>query len=421
MMKKLVSLVLALSMMLTMVVFSATAETTDEPVTLTILSLKNESAPQEAFNEMFENFSKQYPNVTFEMQSMTSDELKTTLRARIASGDVPDIVTWMKEIDASYLYDLTGQEFLNNLNSETVAGANAIYSEGTYAMPIDNGYIGMFYNKDVLAANDVALPTTLEELRAACEALKAKGVTPFATGCLDLSVPYIGLIGLFAQTVYAQDPTWSAKRDAGEVSFATSAEWRKAFDLLTEIVYGYADANNTFNMDYDQSAACLATGNAAFYIQGSWALSAIRSANKDANIGICAIPVTDNADDAKLLAFPDTSMSVMKDSKHVDWALKFMDYMTTQEAGTIWSEKVAVSSAVKGVEVDWDPIASDINYYLSNNKFTPYGDRVLRTIFTDKLWEQFSTVMLGTATYDDLAKELDTFWDKALEAEKAAN
>ena len=350
MMKKLVSLVLALSMMLTMVAFSATAETTDEPVTLTILSLKNESAPQEAFNEMFENFSKQYPNVTFEMQSMTSDELKTTLRARIASGDVPDIVTWMKEIDASYLYDLTGQEFLNNLNSETVAGANAIYSEGTYAMPIDNGYIGMFYNKDVLAANDVALPTTLEELRAACEALKAKGVTPFATGCLDLSVPYIGLIGLFAQTVYAQDPTWSAKRDAGEVSFATSAEWRKAFDLLTEIVYGYADANNTFNMDYDQSAACLATGNAAFYIQGSWALSAIRSANKDANIGICAIPVTDNADDAKLLAFPDTSMSVMKDSKHVDWALKFLDYMTSQEAGTIWSEKVAVSPAVKGVE-----------------------------------------------------------------------
>ena len=46
---------------------------------------------------------------------------------------------------------------------------------------------------------------------------------------------------------------------------------------------------------------------------------------------------------------------------------------------------------------------------------------MLRTIFTDKLWEQFSTVMLGTATYDDLAKELDTFWDKALEAEKAAN
>ncbi len=419
-MKKLISLLLALSIMLTMVSAAAIAENTDEPVTLTILSLKNESAPQEALNEMFDNFTKMYPNVTFELQSMTSDELKTTLRARIASGDTPDIITWMKEIDASYLYDLTGQDFLNNLNAETVDGANAIYHDGIYAMPIDNGYIGMYYNKDVLEANGVALPTTLEELRTACETLKEKGVTPFATGCLDLSVPYIGLIGLFAQTVYAQDADWSAKRDAGEVSFAASTAWREAFDLLTEFVYGYADPNNTFNMDYDQSAACLATGGAAFYIQGSWALSAIRAANADANIGICAIPVTENADDAKLLAFPDTSISVMKDSKHLDWALKFLDYMTSQEAGTIWSEKCAVSSAVTGVEVDWDPIASDINYYLSNNKFTPYGDRVLRTIFTDKLWEQFSTVMLGTATYDDLAKELDTFWDKALEAEKTA-
>ena len=218
MMKKLVSLVLALSMMLTMVAFSATAETTDEPVTLTILSLKNESAPQEAFNEMFENFSKQYPNVTFEMQSMTSDELKTTLRARIASGDVPDIVTWMKEIDASYLHDLTGQEFLNNLNSETVAGANAIYSEGTYAMPIDNGYIGMFYNKDVLAANDVALPTTLEELRAACEALKAKRRDPLRH---RMPRPVRALHRpdrpVCRRPCMRSDPAWSAKRDAGEV------------------------------------------------------------------------------------------------------------------------------------------------------------------------------------------------------------
>ncbi len=61
-MKKLISLLLALSIMLTMVSVVAIAENTDEPVTLTILSLKNESAPQEALNEMFDNFTKMYPN-----------------------------------------------------------------------------------------------------------------------------------------------------------------------------------------------------------------------------------------------------------------------------------------------------------------------------------------------------------------------
>ncbi|HNX62712.1 MAG TPA: extracellular solute-binding protein [Candidatus Limiplasma sp.] len=409
-MKKLVSLLLTIVLLSTLVASSAFAE---DKVTIEILSLKNEQAAQDAFNELFAGFQKQYPNVEFNLQSMTSDQLKTTMRARAASGDMPDIVTWMKEFEPEYLTDLSGQAFLANLNADTVKGANATYTDGIYAMPIDNGYIGMFYNKDVLAANNVALPTTLAELRTACETLKNNGVTPFATGCLDLSVPYIGLIGLFAETVYGQIPDWSAKRDADEVTFATSAEWKQAFDLLKEFVYGYSDLDNTFNMSYDDAAAKFATGGAAFYIQGNWALSAIRTANPDVNMGICAIPVFDTADQAKLLAFPDTSLSVTKDAKNKDMAMKFLEYMTSAEAGEIWSKDVKVSSAVNGVNVAYDPIASDINSYLSSGKFTPYGDRVLRSVFTDKLWEDYSKVMLDTETWDQLAADLDTFWVKA--------
>ena len=209
---------------------------------------------------MFANFQEMYPNVEFDLQSMSSDNLKTTMRARAASGDMPDIVTWMKEIEPEYLMDLTGQAFLDNLNADTVAGANAIYDEGIYAMPIDNGYIALYYNKDVLAANNVELPTTLDEFRTVCETLVANGVTPFATGCLDLSVPYMGLIGLFAEIVYGTDPDWSAKRDAGEVSFTTSEGWAKSFEYLKEFIYGYADPDNTFNMGYDESCAALANG-----------------------------------------------------------------------------------------------------------------------------------------------------------------
>ena len=202
-MKKLISVLLVIALMSTMVLSFASAE---EKVTIEILSLKTEEAAQNAFNEMFANFQKMYPNVEFDLQSMSSDNLKTTMRARAASGDMPDIVTWMKEIEPEYLMDLTGQAFLDNLNADTVAGANAIYDEGIYAMPIDNGYIALYYNKDVLAANNVELPTTLDEFRTVCETLVANGVTPFATGCLDLSVPYMGLIGLFANLVPGRLP-----------------------------------------------------------------------------------------------------------------------------------------------------------------------------------------------------------------------
>ena len=42
---------------------------------------------------MLANFQEMYPNVEFDLQSMSSDNLKTTMRARAASGDMPDIVT----------------------------------------------------------------------------------------------------------------------------------------------------------------------------------------------------------------------------------------------------------------------------------------------------------------------------------------
>ncbi len=173
-----------------------------ENVVIEVLSLKTEAGPQAAFQEMFDHYTAQHPNVTFEMQSMSSDDFKTTIRARAAANDMPDLVTWMKEIEPEFLLDINGEAFLDNLNADTVAGANAIYDNAVYAMPIDNGYIGLYYNKDVLAANHIEIPSTYSELVAACETLQANGVTPFASSLSDLSVPYMSLIALFAETVH---------------------------------------------------------------------------------------------------------------------------------------------------------------------------------------------------------------------------
>lgn len=391
-----------------------------ETVTLEILSLKTEEGPTAAFQEMMDNYTAANPNVTFEIQSMSSDDLKTTLRARSASGDMPDIITWMKEVEPEFLVDLSGEEFLSNLNADTVAGANAIYEDAVYAMPIDNGYIGLYYNKDVLEANGLEAPATLDELISCCETLQANGVTPFASSLSNLSVPYMSLIALFAETVYGQNPSWSAERDAGEHAIVDDEGWKQAFDILKDVVYKYCDPDTAYNQSYDDCAALIANGEVAFYGNGSWALSGIRDVNPDANIGLMAFPVSDNPDDAKLLCFPDTSMSICADSENIDAAKDFLAYMTSEEAGTIWSENVKVSSAVNGVTVDYDPIAADIDSYLTSGQFTPYGDRVLRSVFTDKLWETFSYYMLDESDWESLATELDTYWDKALEEESAA-
>ncbi len=389
-----------------------------EEVTLEILSLKVEEGPKKAFDEIVENFEKAHPNVDIEIQTMNSDNLKTTMRSRAASGEMPDIITWMKEVDEEYLLDLSEEAFLSNINEEALSGANKIYDSGTYAMPLDNGYIGLFYNKDVLAENNIKLPTTYSELLEACKTLEANGVTPFASSLSDLSVPYIALIGLFAENVYAQNPDWSAERDAGKHSFAKDEGWKKSFDQLTETVYTYCNPDNAYNLSYDDVAANFANGENAFYFEGSWALSSVRAVNKEANIGITAFPVSENKDDSVLLCFPDTSLSICKDSKNIDMAKQFLEYMTTEDAGTIWAENCAVSSAINGVDVDYDPIAADVNSYISSGKITALGDRVLRSTFTDKLWEIFSYYMLGESDWETTAATLDEYWDKAYEEQQ---
>lgn len=389
-----------------------------EKVTLQLMSLKQEQAGQDAFNHIIEKFQDENPNITIDLQSMSSDQLKTTLRARIASNEMPDLVTWMKEIEPEYLLDLTGESFLSNLNNDSVSAANTIYDGKVYAMPIDNGYIGFYYNKTLLADNGLEVPRTLSELKAVSEALKAKGIPAFATGAKDLSVAYMPLIALFSETVFGKNPDWSKDRDSGSIQIAADPDWKLAFDLHKDYVYGYSDIQNAFNLSYDDSNAMLAQGKAAFYGNGSWALEPIRQVGPDADIGLMAFPVSEDPKDAKLLVFPDTSLSVAKDSKHTAEAKKFLEFMTTETAGAIWSETVKVSSTVNGVNVDYDPIAADINEYISSGQFTPYGDRVLRSVFTDKLWEDFSKYMLGKTDWAKLSADLDTAWDKALEIEQ---
>ncbi len=390
-----------------------TGDANEEAVTITILSLKTEDGPQSAFQTMFDNFSAEHENVKFDIQTMSSDDLKATLRSRAASGDMPDIITWMKEVDESLLLDLTVDDYLSNINPETLAGANAIYTDTTYAMPLDNGYIGLYYNKDVLAENNLEVPATYDELISCCQELEAKGITPFGNSLSDLSVPYIALIGLFAENVFYNNPDWSAQRDNNEKSFLEDEQWKLSFDQLKNTVYQYGDPDTAYNLSYDDCAANFANGENAFYFQGSWALSSFREVNKEANIGIMGFPVSNNPEDAVMLCFPDTSLSICKDSKNIEISKEFLAYVASEEAGTIWSTACAASSSVSGVSVDWDPIAADIDSYLSSGKFTALGDRALRSTFTDKLWETFSYYMLDESDWETEASVLDEYWDKA--------
>ena len=105
------------------------------------------------------------------------NDIKTVVNTRIANDDAPDILN----IDgfASYQDEgllLPAQDYISE---ETYAKfydaflAESVVDGTVWAVPDLASARAMYYNKDILAAAGVEVPTTWAELRAACEAIKA--------------------------------------------------------------------------------------------------------------------------------------------------------------------------------------------------------------------------------------------------------
>ena len=92
---------------------------------------------------------------------------------------------WQKLIEAGLLMDITDQPFVKNYDPGSVADAGS-FDGKAYAVNLGRvGYSGLYYNKDLFAANGVAVPTKWSELVAACQTFKAKNIGCMTAGGKD--------------------------------------------------------------------------------------------------------------------------------------------------------------------------------------------------------------------------------------------
>lgn len=393
-----------------------------EPVHLIFMHMKDAQGPKDALDIIIKEFTAQYPYITIEQQGMSPDQFNTVMKAKIASGDMPDIFhnSSSEYADAGLCLDLTGQAFLGNFSQEVLLASNKMFkdfkSDGKlYAIPLDNSSIGIYVNKKVLADNGLTVPRTLSEMKATCDALVSKGIAPFSAGYKDNWTAMMPLIGMYASTVYANVPDWDAQRDAGQVTIAADANWKLAFDLYREYIYGYVNQKTAFDVDYSGSIAQFAEGKAAFLDNGLWALQPIRAAAPDLDMDFIPFPVYDDASMNKLLVFPDTTISGSSQTKHPEEVMMFLEFMSSKFAGDTWSKYGQIGSPINGTTADYDAIAPIIQDYVAKGQIVSQGDRLFRPIFNTALWDNNMGFLLGDTSWEDLAAALDTAWDMALE------
>ena len=124
-----------------------------------------------------EAFNKEHENINLVVEVVSWNDIYTVVNTRIANNDAPDILNI--DVFADYQADGLLLPAKDYVSEETYAKMYPAFLEqsnidGTiWAIPDLASARAMYYNVDILEAAGVEVPTTWDELKAACEKLKA--------------------------------------------------------------------------------------------------------------------------------------------------------------------------------------------------------------------------------------------------------
>lgn len=350
-----------------------TEQKSDEPVTIKMFQFKVEIA--DALNKLTEEYKKVHPNVTIKVETVGGGaDYGAALKAKFASGDEPDIFnnggfnereTWQNRLE-----DLSDQPWVSDVID--VAKEPMTKDGKIYGMPMNLEGYGFIYNKDLFAkAGITTLPKTITELKDAAEKLKAAGITPFANGYQEWWI--LGIHNFNVGVANQDDPNaFVAAMNAGTGTTKNNPvldQWANLLDLTLK--YGN---ENPLTTDYNTQVTTFASGQAAMMQQGNWTQVQIDGINKDLNLGVLPMPISDDAakNDNLYVGVPNNWV-INNNSKVKAEAKEFLNWLATSDIGKQYTvEQFKFIPAFKSIEVK-DPailgdIANDIIAYSKEGK-----------------------------------------------------
>jgi raffinose/stachyose/melibiose transport system substrate-binding protein len=390
----------------------------DKAVTLSVIHYLTEKPKIQALQNLADNFTKKNPDIKVKIESMSLDQYGNVLKMKLAAGDAPNIIfgspkTYKDVVASGNILDLTNQEFVKRIDSKFTA--NVTVDNKVYGVPMDLMPSGVFYNKDIFKSAGVEVPTTWAEFVKVCETLKAKGITPVAAGYKDMASIGGGTYTEIYGNPLTKMPDFRQQVMEGTKKLADFPELKSFLQRFqTRNKYVNDDA---LQVGIDRAEQMFASGKTAMIVLGSWGIGAVRSYNPQGNFGIFMFPSADKAEDNMMSTGTDDTFMLSSHAENQPEALKFFDYMTSQEGASNWANDVQVLSAITGAKAQkLDPMAQDLADIYSTGKVTNwlaaqdfYGQ--YNDIWMKKL-QEFAFAPANT-NIDNFIKGMDEEFDKA--------
>jgi raffinose/stachyose/melibiose transport system substrate-binding protein len=288
--------------------------------------------------QLTQEFTKQYPNVTWDIKQDQFANLVTTTPLLLASDNPPDIirlptfVTFAKDgllmnLD-KYATDFGWNDWPVPLQFARL-DANGIRGSGTlYAMGLNYQLTGVFYNKTLAAQIGMTEPPkTVAEFDALLAAAKAAGLLPImewgsAKSGMGLAFPLQQLMAAYGSVEPIND--WIFNKPGATIDTPTNLIAAQHLEQWIKAGYFPPDINA---IEYTDAAARFGKGEGVFTFNGDWA-NAGYNTDLPGNIGFFVMPPAVAGDQPAAMSGPLT-YGVAANAKHPDCAVFFFNWLAT--------------------------------------------------------------------------------------------
>ena len=388
----------------------------DDQITISILA--GQSTSDAGVEDMIEEkISSVLPEVKVEWECVDwGDSFESRLRARLASGDVPDIIIG-KAQDVKTYYN-TGS--LASINEELLQGIDkkaldTVTIDGKYyGIPVNVWYQGIIYHKPVFEKLGLEVPKTQEELFNIIQTLKENNVTPFASHYLESWKIGNTTMQFMINEIFKQNPVWGDDFRAGKVNYQNNKVIEQCMENNKEILENSWD--DALLIDQFTCDTRFEKQEAAMYLTGSWSLQFSNQYAGQEEYGI--FPYPNLAGDAKLIR--ETNMTLMKSTvtengETVDKILKVL----TQDKELL-EEILEFTQTYPVQEIEEysfkSCIQNDIEEYEKNGEVieAATGNAQLIWPFQNEIASQEQLWLQGKKTLNDVLKYADEHREESI-------
>ena len=419
--KKMLGLLLPLTLAAGMLTGCGGEESSSDEKTLTLWSIATESDNMHSsYLKAIEEWEEKHEGYKIKFETFEYQSYKTKIKSAVAANELPDIFfTFGGGFSQPFAESgkvLPLDDYYENYKDLLPEAAlkNQTYDGTIYGSTFTTPVSMMFYNKNIFEENNIKVPATYDELLTAVTTLKDAGITPIATSVKDTWV--LGMLhdGLTLKSAGATKLQNALLKQEGQ-SYNDSDMLQSA-KAIVELKEKGAFEEGATGLSNDEAVQPFLDGQAGMFFTGSWLGGDINTKSYDKEaFGVAPIPVL-NSENSSLSDFmggaSDTFM-VAKSTKYPEVACDAAFEIAKYISKNAYLEGVAIPAW----KVDYDdsevePMTKEIAGYTTEaNSFTLWFDTLLPAEDANKYLELLQQLYTGGITPEEYVKAMADQFD----------